>query len=210
MGSDFSLTGQDVDLEMDYYDYNVVNAAAAPGSYLGMDPAFLVWIPPLDESGDILGDLDRNDILQKQDIDPGSNTESPEEETLLPKTKVVADDNKLTFIQCGGSNRSSVKRDNRDSDESVEKMGLVDNEDAVKVISIQLHEFPKSMKKTGASVKTKMDKEKEMLGEKKSVVDSNKLDDIRFADEEEEENERTDEQCNIDIAYQHSNVLSSS
>lgn len=32
---------------MDYYDYNVVNASAVPGSYLGMDPAFLIWIPPL-------------------------------------------------------------------------------------------------------------------------------------------------------------------
>lgn len=34
-GSEFSISGQDIDLEMDYYDYNVVNAGAAPGSYLG-------------------------------------------------------------------------------------------------------------------------------------------------------------------------------
>lgn len=34
-------------MELDYYDYNVANAGAAPGSYLGMDPAFLLWIPPL-------------------------------------------------------------------------------------------------------------------------------------------------------------------
>lgn len=34
-GSDISLAAQDMDLEMDYYDYNVVNAGAAPGSYLG-------------------------------------------------------------------------------------------------------------------------------------------------------------------------------
>uniref|UniRef100_A0A6P7GEA4 Uncharacterized protein LOC114336299 n=1 Tax=Diabrotica virgifera virgifera TaxID=50390 RepID=A0A6P7GEA4_DIAVI len=33
-GSDFSISAQDIDLEMDYYDYNVVNAGAAPGSYL--------------------------------------------------------------------------------------------------------------------------------------------------------------------------------
>ncbi|XP_057319380.1 uncharacterized protein LOC130663870 isoform X2 [Microplitis mediator] len=46
-GSEFSLVNPDTDLELDYYDYNVVNAGAAPGSYLGMDPAFLVWIPPL-------------------------------------------------------------------------------------------------------------------------------------------------------------------
>lgn len=30
-----SIAAQDMDLEMDYYDYNVVNAGAAPGSYLG-------------------------------------------------------------------------------------------------------------------------------------------------------------------------------
>lgn len=31
---------------MDYYDYNVSNTSAVPGSYLGMDPAFCLWIPP--------------------------------------------------------------------------------------------------------------------------------------------------------------------
>lgn len=41
-GSEFSLTAPD--LEMDYYDYNVQNAV--PGSYLSMDPAFCLWIPP--------------------------------------------------------------------------------------------------------------------------------------------------------------------
>lgn len=47
LGSEFSLTHPE-DLELDYYDYNVTNASAAPGSYLGMDPAYLVWIPPMD------------------------------------------------------------------------------------------------------------------------------------------------------------------
>lgn len=46
-GSEFSLAPED--MEMDYYDYNVINAGAAPGSYLGMDPAYLVWIPPIDD-----------------------------------------------------------------------------------------------------------------------------------------------------------------
>lgn len=41
-GSEFSLTAPD--LEFDYYDYNVQNAE--PGSYLSMDPAFCLWIPP--------------------------------------------------------------------------------------------------------------------------------------------------------------------
>ncbi|VEN49455.1 unnamed protein product, partial [Callosobruchus maculatus] len=91
-GSDFSITGQDTDLEMDYYDYNVINAGAAPGSYLGMDPAFLVWIPPLDESGEILPEEgqeyhEMQDIRPKLYIDPGSNKESPEQEMLLPKSE---------------------------------------------------------------------------------------------------------------------------
>ncbi|XP_075162735.1 thrombospondin-1 like protein golden goal [Haematobia irritans] len=47
-GSEFSLGTQE-DFELDYYDYNVTNAGAAPGSYLGMDPAYLIWIPPFDE-----------------------------------------------------------------------------------------------------------------------------------------------------------------
>ncbi|XP_054009460.1 uncharacterized protein LOC128892872 [Hylaeus anthracinus] len=48
-GSEFSLANPDSELELDYYDYNVANASAVPGSYLGMDPAFLVWIPPIEE-----------------------------------------------------------------------------------------------------------------------------------------------------------------
>lgn len=160
-GSDFSLTGQDADLEIDYYDYNVVNAAAAPGSYLGMDPAFLVWIPPLDETGEILQGLERDSYRM---ADPGSNTESPEEEVLLPKTQTTADDNKLTFIQSTKAN----------SKESVEK------EDAKKTISIHLQEFPKVRK-----LEREIEGEKETVVEK--LIDSNKLEDIRFADEEDEQ-----------------------
>ncbi|KAG6440841.1 hypothetical protein O3G_MSEX001483 [Manduca sexta] len=78
--SDLSLTSHP-EMEIDYYDYEVNNA----GSYLGMDPAFLVWIPPLEE-GDILKEIDNNRKPIYEEIlplelrpDPGSNTESPEE-----------------------------------------------------------------------------------------------------------------------------------
>lgn len=78
-GSQYSLSTQE-EMEMDYYDYNVINASAAPGSYLGMDPAFLVWIPPIDDSGNILSDSENEEILPAHsDVDPGSNKESPEE-----------------------------------------------------------------------------------------------------------------------------------
>lgn len=75
-GSQYSLSTQE-EMEMDYYDYNVINASAAPGSYLGMDPAFLVWIPPIDESGNILSEDDEEILPSHDDVDPGSNTESP-------------------------------------------------------------------------------------------------------------------------------------
>ena len=82
-GSQYSISTQE-ELEMDYYDYNVINASAAPGSYLGMDPAFLVWIPPIDD-GDIMNEMEAEDaeeIYHKHaNIDPGSNTETPDEES---------------------------------------------------------------------------------------------------------------------------------
>ncbi|KAJ8723107.1 hypothetical protein PYW08_003019 [Mythimna loreyi] len=82
--SDLSLTSHP-EMEIDYYDYEVNNAGSVPGSYLGMDPAFLVWIPPLEE-GDILKEIDENKVPIYEEIlpkelhpDPGSNTESPED-----------------------------------------------------------------------------------------------------------------------------------
>lgn len=48
--TDSSIHGHDVsDLEMDYYDYNVHNTNSVPGSYIGMDPAYCLWIPPLSD-----------------------------------------------------------------------------------------------------------------------------------------------------------------
>ncbi|CAB3246694.1 unnamed protein product [Arctia plantaginis] len=82
--SDLSLTSHP-EMEIDYYDYEVNNAGSVPGSYLGMDPAFLVWIPPLEE-GDILKEIDDNKVPIYEEIlpkgmhpDTGSNTESPED-----------------------------------------------------------------------------------------------------------------------------------
>lgn len=92
-GSEFSLANPE-DFELDYYDYNVSNAGAVPGSYLGMDPAYLVWIPPLD-GGDILQEIDDGDELYDDDepqyeeilpnysnmnVDPGSNVETASED----------------------------------------------------------------------------------------------------------------------------------
>lgn len=207
MGSDFSLTGQDVDLEMDYYDYNVVNAGAAPGSYLGMDPAFLVWIPPLDDSGEILPDDEKDyhemeAILPKQHLDPGSNTESPEEELLLPK--------RGRRLATGSSSVKAVHHLKTDSDSSktdCEIIPLISDDRKKLSVAIQLHEFPK----TGViRQKSGEENEKETKVEKSPITDSNKMDDIKYADDDEDDlDTQMGNQCNIELPYQDSNILSS-
>ncbi|XP_066582387.1 uncharacterized protein gogo [Prorops nasuta] len=84
-GSEFSLSNPEVDLELDYYDYNVANASAVPGSYLGMDPAFLVWIPPFlsgDDNDEINEDEEKlraSDIEAKLGLDLEGATLTPSE-----------------------------------------------------------------------------------------------------------------------------------
>lgn len=206
VGSEFSLNGQDVDLEMDYYDYNVVNAAAAPGSYLGMDPAFLVWIPPLDETGEILQDIDGGeyhemDILPKQNVDPGSNTESPEEEMLLPKRALAQTDNKTLE-----DNKCILLENVKDISETIPLM----QGDTNKTVGVRTKEFPK-LKTCEVALKARKGREKEIRVEKSPSTDSN-YDDIKFADDDDEETDASasDNQCNIDVSYQDSNIISSS
>lgn len=85
-GSEFSLANAE-DFELDYYDYNVINAGAAPGSYLGMDPAYLVWIPPIDD-GNIIEEMEDEIEPHYEEIMPkysrsnnGSITPTNDDET---------------------------------------------------------------------------------------------------------------------------------
>ncbi|CAH1986333.1 unnamed protein product, partial [Acanthoscelides obtectus] len=189
-GSDFSITGHDTDLEMDYYDYNVINAGAAPGSYLGMDPAFLVWIPPLDETGEILPEEsheyhEMEDIRPKMYIDPGSNKESPEQEMLLPKS-----DSNPRIKVTSSENRYGL--DNR----LISEVEPLVHKCRDGTIQEQLHRKQKISRK---------DSEKETKVEKSpSLEDSEYLNDIKYVDDED------DDQCNNDVSYQDSNIISSS
>ncbi|XP_076069568.1 thrombospondin-1 like protein golden goal [Oratosquilla oratoria] len=44
--SEISMAGTEMELEIDYYDYDVCNASAVPGSLFGLDPSLMPWIPP--------------------------------------------------------------------------------------------------------------------------------------------------------------------
>lgn len=74
-----------MDLELDYYDYNVTNAGAAPGSYLGMDPAYLVWIPPL-EDGIAIDTSDESDEEDDEPVYEEISHSTSEQSTELYKT----------------------------------------------------------------------------------------------------------------------------
>jgi hypothetical protein len=52
--------------------------------------------------------------------------------------------------------------------------------------------------------------EKETKVEKSPSVDSNILDEIKFADDDDDEKDLTENQCNIELSYHDSNILSSS
>ena len=202
VGSEFSLAGPETDLEIDYYDYNVVNAGAAPGSFLGMDPAFLVWIPPLDETGEILPE--ETDIRPKRYIDPGSNQESPEEEALLRKTRSpsISESSKSTLLLNKLPRKIYPLVDIKSiSNDSIyyERTSFPRHESA-KVVSIQLHEFPKLQ----FDCLAKVHKEKETSVEK-CPRDGCHFEDIKFADDDDEAAENL---CNK--SYQDSNIISSS
>lgn len=82
-GSEFSLGNQE-ELEMDYYDYNVINAGAAPGSYLGMDPAYCIWIPPFEETPE-REDEDKTPEPASESVSASDETNPLYTEMQMPK-----------------------------------------------------------------------------------------------------------------------------
>lgn len=190
-------------MELDYYDYNVVNAGAAPGSYLGMDPAYLVWIPPLDDLTEF------EDIRPKQYIDPGSNQESPEDEMLIPKRR-----KSVSEMMTEGSKRDKQKS-SRDEEKmmpkrrkSLERLGMEKcrKNSRNEPLSISPLLLKRSLKKEEAEqkklgvnspVRVHKPSEKETEIEKSPSYD---MDDIKFADDDDEF------ECNKN-SYQDSNII---
>ncbi|CAH1101027.1 unnamed protein product [Psylliodes chrysocephalus] len=206
-GSDFSLAAQDNDLELDYYDYNVVNAGAAPGSYLGMDPAFLVWIPPLDEDGELFPEYEKSEYHEmtavREYADPGSNKETPEEEILLPKPKthIHHSEPSLPKLKYKSSNNSKTPQD-IDNKFVSEIQPLVHK----RIVDSDIASISKKLKETKKYIREDMEKETEV----EKSLDLGNVDNIKFVDDEEL-TDYPENQCNnMDVAYQGSNFKSSS
>ncbi|XP_018332214.1 uncharacterized protein LOC108741789 isoform X2 [Agrilus planipennis] len=186
LGSEFSIAGQETDLELDYYDYNVTNAGAAPGSYLGMDPAFLVWIPPLDESGEILKELEETTAKNKIFVDPGSNQESPDEITATLRRRsnlnVMAPVH-TTTIKNGKHVDSNILSECNpklnDKQKRIKRHSI--SKEAPQFI--ELSNLKKSRRTSSGDVSSVLE-EKETKLEKFVNSDSNILNEIKYADDD--------------------------
>lgn len=83
-----------------------------------------------------------------------------------------------------------------------------ENEQLINKHLVQVHDLPKN-KYMAASPKIITEMEKETKVEKSPSVESNILDEIKFADDDDE-GDFLENQCNNDVAYQDSNIISSS
>lgn len=206
-GSEFSLANPE-DFELDYYDYNVINAGAAPGSYLGMDPAYLVWIPPLDE-GDIIKDLEDDaephyeEILPNyRNLDPGSNTETPSEDeapNLPPLNHLMKFKDEAAKYMKNSEMSRIIAANTLNEDESPKRCSSENLNSKNRFDSIQMTDFSSKKKHSNYSSPIRVHSRKIVEPEEKetAVVKSPsdsifneyyELDDIQYADDEEENN----------------------
>jgi hypothetical protein len=184
-GSQYSISTQE-EMEMDYYDYNVVNASAAPGSYLGMDPAFLVWIPPIDEHNGIISDLEGDEILPRnRDVDPGSNQESPES-AESPPLKTPAKPPRRSLISPSSDESPSIS-----PKEILKKINFLQKHAAASEENLQ----HKSPPKTASDVKriSVIEKETSVIKSPSDnrVCEYYELSDIKFADDDLDDDSAT-------------------
>jgi hypothetical protein len=176
-GSQYSISTQE-EMEMDYYDYNVGNASAAPGSYLGMDPAYLVWIPPVDESGKIFSDSENDEVTPiPSDVESGSSTSqgSTEDVPKIPlkpprKSLIISDEVKMKIEKLDQAKSSVTDSEN----ENIERRTAILVKTDTKRISL--------IEKETSVMKSPSDNK---------ISEYYELSDIKFADDEDESTEET-------------------
>lgn len=177
-GSQYSISTQE-EMEMDYYDYNVGNASAAPGSYLGMDPAYLVWIPP----DKIFSDSENEEMTpMPSDAESGSSIssrESPgdEEVSKVPtkpprKSLIITDEVRAEITKLDRRAKPSVAREGDDVNLDNNIKVVVKND--TKRISV--------IEKETSVMKSPSDSK---------ISEYYELSDIKFADDEDESSEGT-------------------
>lgn len=172
-----------------------------------MDPAFLVWIPPLDEDGELFPEYEKSEYHEmtavREYADPGSNKETPEEEILLPKPKthIHHSEPSLPKLKYKSSNNSKTPQD-IDNKFVSEIQPLVHK----RIVDSDIASISKKLKETKKYIREDMEKETEV----EKSLDLGNVDNIKFVDDEEL-TDYPENQCNnMDVAYQGSNFKSSS
>lgn len=218
-GSQYSLSNSNQEeLEMDYYDYNVINASAAPGSYLGMDPSYLVWIPPID-GGNIINEMDAednergifDDIMPLNMVDPGSNGESPEDESpripLKPprrtvKTPSPSEDSNSKFPQkheLNTENLGKLEKQETNSKDFLSKLNFLQKSSSSKTVIHRPHKPAVSSNEADIKRASIIEKETSVI---KSPSDNKiseyyELSDIKFADDDDGDGSKTYNDTNL-------------
>ncbi|XP_039442823.1 uncharacterized protein LOC120423190 [Culex pipiens pallens] len=182
-GSDFSL-GHPEDMEMDYYDYNVTNAGAAPGSYLGMDPAFLVWIPPLNDE-DITEEVD----MDRSNTEDGTNSE-PRSTNITPNEEIIKilQQRRNDYLIVNSISKSDIYSEAEQQDNRLAKRNHLQElaiNNARRKLSSPEEDSTEEKEKETSFTKSPADN--------KQIGDFYELADIQFADDEDEDEEDDEE-----------------
>ncbi|XP_055600962.1 uncharacterized protein LOC129749882 [Uranotaenia lowii] len=211
-GSDFSL-GHPEDMEMDYYDYNVINAGAAPGSYLGMDPAYLVWIPPLNEDDDnISGEVNlEQDTLGEGDTgsEPRSSNTTPNEEIM----KILQQQRRNDYLIVNSISKSDIYSETEQADYRATNNGAKKNhlqELALNNATRRRISSPPSSVKDSNDGREKETSFTKSPVDNKQIADFYEMADIQFADDEADEGDEDDEEATpVDVTRTRSRPMHS-
>jgi len=154
----------DHDFEMDYYDYDVMNVGTIPGSYLGLEPAFVLWNSEV-YSGS--GGIDEEES-QEEEGDQEEEEEEQDSSSSVPTKEEEEEASRLIRLSLTGENN-----DNNDNDD--------DCDDGMEMMSTS-YTTTESLKKRNKMMRTR-NKE-----EGKSRVKETSLDTLKFADEDSDDN----------------------
>lgn len=176
-------------MEMDYYDYNVTNAGAAPGSYLGMDPAFLVWIPPLNDE-DITEEVD----MDQSNTEDGTNSE-PRSTNITPNEEIIKilQQRRNDYLIVNSISKSDIYSETEQQDNRLAK----EPQTVAKRNHLQELAINNARRKLSSPEEDSTEeKEKETSftkspADNKQIGDFYEMADIQFADDEDEDEEDT-------------------
>ncbi|XP_054271484.1 uncharacterized protein LOC128992100 [Macrosteles quadrilineatus] len=200
-GSEFSLAGE---MEMDYYDYNVSNASTVPGSFLGMDPAFCLWIPPFapgqwddEEDDELIGKSDSEDTEMKdlgglKDRTPGEDlvkettdfSEGKEDSGSATPVNIEDTKSEKSFHDCYSLRETS----------DLEEVRIKLVEKLVPVSPAKVHRAYRVKEK-----ETGVEKSPSDSGEYYDLLNNDDADDIKFADDDDETEDDYVERKQTDI-----------